>query len=118
MGCKTNLIIAMRMKKNLFALIMCITTVIALNANTIEQNGVYVTVAKITGSGSNGYGDWIDVRFSLSSNENVTVHVQVENSKGEIVADKWVDLAPKYKVATASFTQLYGKGYRVTLVQH
>jgi len=108
----------MRMKKFLFALIMCISAVITSNANTIEQNGVYVTVGKITDSGTNGYGDWIDVSFSLSSNTNVTVHVQVTNSNGEIVADKWVDLKPNYKQATASFTQLSGKGYQVTLVQH
>lgn len=108
----------MRMKKFLMALILCITTVTALNANTIEQNGVYVTVDKITGSGTNGYGDWIDVRFSLSSNTNVTVHVQVKNSNGKIVADKWVDLKPQYKQATATFTELSGKGYTVTLVKH
>ena len=105
------------MKKLIFALIMCITTVITLNANTIEQNGVYVTVGSIK-TGHNGYGDWIDVRFSLSSDKNVTVHVIVKNSNGEIVADRWVDLSPKYKEATATFGRLYGDGYTVTLVQH
>lgn len=99
-------------------MMLCITAVIAVNANTIQQNGVYVTVERITNSGTNGYGDWIDVSFTLSSDEVVTVHVQVTNSIGEIVTDKWVELRPKYKKATASFTQLSGKGYSVKLVQH
>lgn len=95
-------------------------TVISLNANTIEQNGVYVTVERITNRGSNGYGDWIEVQFSLSSNKNVSVHAQVTNSKGEIVTDEWVNLKPDkyYNKANASFHQLFGSGYTVTLVQH
>lgn len=107
----------MRMKKLLLALFVCLTAVISLNANTIEQNGVYVTVGNVK-TGHNGYGDWIDVGFSLSSNTNVTVHVKVTNGKGEVVKDTWVDLTPKYKKSNVTFSGLSGGSYNVTLVQH
>ncbi len=108
----------MYMKKLFIALIVCITTVISLNANTIEQNGVYITVGKVISSGHNGYGDWIDVQFSTSSDSNVTVHVQVTNGRGEVVKDTWIDLKPRYKRATATFSELKGGSYTVTLIQH
>lgn len=107
------------MKKFLLALLVCLATVISANANTIEQNGVYVTVGKVLKSGANGYGNWIDVEFSTSSNTNVTVHVKVTNGNGEVVKDTWVELRPKYNKDIVTFTELpSGRPYTVTLIQH
>lgn len=106
------------MKKFLMAILLCILAVSVLQANTIIQDGVYVTVEDSYNKGHNGYGDYFTTRFSLSSNKTVRVHVIVTNSNGSVVKDTWVTLSPRDGSADAFFSGLSGGPYTVTLVQH
>ncbi len=108
------------MKKFLFAFIMSVFA-LTINANTINQNGIYVTVSPETyRAGFNGYGSYFTAHFSLSSNESVRVHVQITDRNNTLVKDTWVDLTPdRNGNATAEFWGLSGRGdYTVTLIQH
>ena len=109
------------MKKLIISIIACFIA-IAVQANTIKQDGVYVTVSPETyASSMNGYGSYFTAKFSLSSKTEVTVHVQITNDKtGNVVKDTWVTLKPDSRnEAAATFLQLSGIGtFTVRLIQH
>lgn len=109
--------------KNLFlTFVMCILA-LAVNANTITQNGVYVTLSpeSYRSISTTGYGnDAICAKFSLSSNESIRVHIIVKDRNDEEVVNKWITLKPNQNgEATAWISVPFGgQTYTATLVQH
>lgn len=109
------------MKKIFIAFILCILA-LAVNANTITRNGVYVTLSpeSYRSVSTTGYGNAICARFSLSSNESVRVHIVVEDRNGEEVVNKWITLTPNQNGEATEWISVpfAGNNYIATLVQH